>query len=313
MDVVAESESSSSSESLIDHSSDGSDSDDTPIFSVYRCTEDEVDEDSISAIFGQGRLLFSRTNSPAHWASLSDTVAVCAAPASLLPPTTSPLPGVQLTGGNKVVRFTGIESVHHCHLLDRHPHHDDNNHLHHQVSRCRSVPNLDEEKMRHSDEEIRKMRNAMLSLKRSREVFRQLGRQQRLALAAICLVYFSCFCAISVLSPFFHQVAVEHSISTSTYGLIFSIHPLVVFGTSPFIGHIIPTIGPKFMFVSGVFLSGACTLLFGTLEWVEDDDQFLVLCFAVRGLGALGASAFSTAGATFVANLFPDKISAVMV
>jgi len=30
-------------------------------------------------------------------------------------------------------------------------------------------------------------------------------------------------------------------------------------------------------------------------------------------LGAVGASAFSTAGATFVANLFPDKVSAVMV
>lgn len=67
------------------------------------------------------------------------------------------------------------------------------------------------------------------------------------------------------------------------------------------------------MFVSGVFLCGACNLLFGTLEFIEDDTQFLILCFAVRGLAALGASAFSTAGATFVANMFPDKISAVMV
>jgi hypothetical protein len=30
-------------------------------------------------------------------------------------------------------------------------------------------------------------------------------------------------------------------------------------------------------------------------------------------LGAVGASAFSTAGATYVANLFPDKISVIMV
>lgn len=67
------------------------------------------------------------------------------------------------------------------------------------------------------------------------------------------------------------------------------------------------------MFVSGVFLCGSCNLLFAALDLVEDDTKFLILCFAVRGLAAVGASAFSTAGATFVADLFPDKISAVMV
>lgn len=63
----------------------------------------------------------------------------------------------------------------------------------------------------------------------------------------------------------------------------------------------------------GVFLCGSCNLLFGTLEHVEDDTQFTILCLVVRGLGAAGASAFSTAGATYVANLFPDKISVIMV
>lgn len=53
-------------------------------------------------------------------------------------------------------------------------------------------------------------------------------------------------------------------------------------------------------------------MLFGTLEFVDDDAQFIILCFLIRGCGAVGASAFSTAGATFIANLFPDKVSAVM-
>jgi len=120
------------------------------------------------------------------------------------------------------------------------------------------------------------------------------------------------------MAPFFHQVAVQHGISTSTYGLIFSIHPFVVFCTSPFIGQMIPTIGPKvvksiqmqtrklkfvsilkvyfkiytfylqclfkFMFIGGVFLSACCNILFGTLEFVNDDDQFVILCFLVRGI-----------------------------
>lgn len=54
-------------------------------------------------------------------------------------------------------------------------------------------------------------------------------------------------------------------------------------------------------------------MLFGTLEYVQDDTQFTVLCFIIRGLGAVGAAAFSTAGATYVANMFPDKVSVVMV
>lgn len=86
-----------------------------------------------------------------------------------------------------------------------------------------------------------------------------------------------------------------------------------MFCTSPFIGQIIPNIGPKFMFLCGIFLCGACNLLFGTLEFIQDDNQFLVFCFVVRGMAAVGASAFSTAGATYVAELFPDKISAIMV
>ncbi|KZS13028.1 Synaptic vesicular amine transporter [Daphnia magna] len=103
-----------------------------------------------------------------------------------------------------------------------------------------------------------------------------------------------------------------HAFAILLKGLIFSIHPAVVFCTSPFIGHITPSLGPKFTFISGIFLCGSCNVLFGTLEYVQDDTQFTVLCFIIRGLGAVGAAAFSTAGATYVANMFPDKVSVVM-
>ncbi|KAK4020372.1 hypothetical protein OUZ56_002355 [Daphnia magna] len=181
-----------------------------------------------------------------------------------------------------------------------------------QTARCMSVSNLNERRLKHSDEEVTNMRNKFLILTRNRAIFKQLERNQKWTLALICTVYFVCFCTVSMLSTFFYEIASLHNISTSTYGLIFSIHPAVVFCTSPFFGHITPSIGPKFLFTSGVFLFGSCNLLFGTLEYVENDTKFTILCLVVRGLGAAGASAFSTAGTTYVAKLFPDKISIIM-
>ena len=44
-----------------------------------------------------------------------------------------------------------------------------------------------------------------------------------------------------------------HHLMSSFLGLIFSIHPAVVFCTSPIFGHITPSIGPKFMFTTGEY------------------------------------------------------------
>ncbi|XP_046444388.1 MFS-type transporter SLC18B1-like isoform X2 [Daphnia pulex] len=230
--------------------------------------------------------------SPIPWTTMSDTIVV--SPAAGLP-------------ALKVIVCSGTETPNHIAYHGKST-------LAPSAVRSKSVSNLTDEKLKHSDEEILQMRNKLLVLAefRNKAIFQLLEKNQKWTLSLICVVYFFCFCAISILSPFFRKMAVLHNISTSTYGLIFSIHPAVVFCTSPFIGHITPSIGPKFMFTSGVFLCGSCNLLFGTLQHIQDDTQFTILCFIVRGLGAVGASAFSTAGATYVANLFPDKICVIM-
>jgi len=51
-----------------------------------------------------------------------------------------------------------------------------------------SVPNLDEEKQKFSDEQVMQMRNKLINLARHREVFRQLPKNQKLTLAVICMV-----------------------------------------------------------------------------------------------------------------------------
>lgn len=46
---------------------------------------------------------------------------------------------------------------------------------------------------------------------------------------------------------------------------------------------------------------------------VQDNFQFKILCFLVRGLEAIGASAFSTSSFVYVIQIFPDNVSSVLV
>ena len=75
-----------------------------------------------------------------------------------------------------------------------------------QAVRCMSVSNLNERRLKHSDEEVIQMRNKFLILTRNRAIFKQLERNQKWTLALICIVYFVCFCTISMLSTFFYEV-----------------------------------------------------------------------------------------------------------
>ncbi|CAH2268750.1 jg23773 [Pararge aegeria aegeria] len=141
---------------------------------------------------------------------------------------------------------------------------------------------------------------------------RHLTRHQRLTLASLALVDFMSFCSMSIMAPFFPREATAKGLSETMCGVVFSFYAVVMFITSPFFGKYLPMIGAKFMFTAGMFMAGSCNVLFGTLVLVEDPSTFTVLCFVVRGMEALGASAYSTASYVFVVNAFPDNIGSVL-
>lgn len=104
-----------------------------------------------------------------------------------------------------------------------------------------------------------------------------------------------------------------------------------------FIHSQIPYVGTKFMFISGIFLNAGCNILFGyvnpystfryhssefdtiiiqfcsMLPGIQNNTQFAIFCFVVRGFEAVGAGAFSTASFIYVIHMFPDNVSAVLV
>jgi hypothetical protein len=49
------------------------------------------------------------------------------------------------------------------------------------------------------------------------------------------------------------------------------------------------------------------------LAYIENFPTFTAYCFVVRGMEALGASAYATASYVFVVDIFPDNIGSVLV
>ncbi|XP_026466940.1 MFS-type transporter SLC18B1-like [Ctenocephalides felis] len=139
-----------------------------------------------------------------------------------------------------------------------------------------------------------------------------LGSRQRITLAVLALVDFISFCSMSVMAPFFPQEAERKGLTQTETGLVFSFYALVMFAASPLFGKLLPKIGARFLFLSGLFIAGGCSVVFGLLEYVEDRKLFMIFCFFVRGLEALGASAYSTASYVYVVACFPDNIGTVL-
>lgn len=140
--------------------------------------------------------------------------------------------------------------------------------------------------------------------------YKRYSRRQLLTLISLCLVDFTCFLGMSIMAPFFPMEAEAKNMDEATIGFVFSTYALVMFLTSPIFGRILPRVGANFLFLSGLFLAGGCTVLFGVLDEI-DGEMFSVMCFVIRSFEALGAAAYNTASCTIVAEMFPDNIGAV--
>jgi hypothetical protein len=129
----------------------------------------------------------TRTSSPQRvFATMSDSVVVSPA----------------LSPNLEIIHSYGIDTTDYAFPDSNHP----STKLKTQAVRCMSVSNLNEKRLKHTDEEVIQMRNKFLILTRNRAIFKQLERNQKWTLAIICIVYFVCFCTISMLSTFFYEV-----------------------------------------------------------------------------------------------------------
>nr|CAD7394226.1 unnamed protein product [Timema cristinae] len=163
--------------------------------------------------------------------------------------------------------------------------------------------------------EIRRIRERLLRTQRRPVTahIRHFTRSQKLTLTSLALVDFLSFCSMSIMAPFFPKEASAKGMSESISGFVFSFYALIMFLSSPLFGKILPRVGARFLFMSGMFIAGSCNILFGLLVYINQYEIFTLYCFLVRGMEALGASAYATASYVFVVEVFPDNIGSVLV
>nr|XP_046220602.1 MFS-type transporter SLC18B1-like isoform X2 [Oncorhynchus gorbuscha] len=140
----------------------------------------------------------------------------------------------------------------------------------------------------------------------------RMTRYQILTLMSIASVNFSSMICYSILGPFFPKEAVKKGASQTVIGLIFGCYALCNLMGSLVLGKYIVQIGAKFMLISGLFVSSVCTILFGLLDKVPDGPTFIILCFIIRSVDAVGFSAAMTSSFAVSTKVFPNSIATVL-
>ncbi|GFR65866.1 MFS-type transporter-like protein [Elysia marginata] len=138
-----------------------------------------------------------------------------------------------------------------------------------------------------------------------------LSKRQKTVFVLLALANLYSGCGFSLLAPFFPQEAAKKGASGTAIGLIFSSFELVIFIFSPIYGNYLTRIGAKFMFVSGILVGGSCSVLFGLLNKCPSGEIFVVMCFAVRSVEALGLTGLLTASFAIISNEFPNHVATV--
>ncbi|XP_014795288.1 PREDICTED: MFS-type transporter SLC18B1 [Calidris pugnax] len=141
---------------------------------------------------------------------------------------------------------------------------------------------------------------------------RRLTKEQLFTMVATASINFSSMICYSILGPFFPTEAEKKGASNTVVGMIFGCFALCNFLTSLILGNYLTQIGAKFMFVSGMFVSGCVTILFGMLDKVPSGPIFISLCFLVRAMDAVGFAAAMTASFSILAKAFPSNIATVL-
>jgi len=143
---------------------------------------------------------------------------------------------------------------------------------------------------------------------------RTLSRRQTLILCCLALAELTSEMCLSIMAPFFPSEASQKGVSNMLSGWIFATFALVQFAISPLFGRIIPHFGSRLLIVTGQFLGGGCIILFGFLDRIGSSDSnaiFIVYCFILRIVLAVGCTASMTSGFAITASVFPNHIATI--
>ncbi|CAG5133319.1 unnamed protein product, partial [Candidula unifasciata] len=139
----------------------------------------------------------------------------------------------------------------------------------------------------------------------------RLSKRSLLTAFLICLANFCGGCIYSIPSPFFPAVAARKGMSESLTGFLFSSSELISFACSILFGKYLMHIGPKFLYVSSIYLSGVSSILFGLSENSSPGAIFISLTFICRSIDAATFPAVFNSGFVIMSSEFPSHVSTI--
>ncbi|KAM9234708.1 LOW QUALITY PROTEIN: MFS-type transporter SLC18B1 [Dugong dugon] len=145
-------------------------------------------------------------------------------------------------------------------------------------------------------------------LETAKEAPRRLSREQLFTLILAASIIGMCY---SILGPFFPKETKRKGASNTVIGMIFGCYALFNLLASLVFGKLVH-IGAKFMFVTGMFVSGGVTILFGVLDQVPEGPIFIAVCFLVRVVDAISFTGTLTASFSILVKAFPNNVATVL-
>ncbi len=117
------------------------------------------------------------------------------------------------------------------------------------------------------------------------------------------------FMTYSLMGPLFPEVAKHKGVGYTLQGIIFGVYALTQIIASPLIGKVMPHIGYRCTFITGILCTSVFNVTFGFLPQIEDRSLFIVSCFACRIGMALGVTAMNNAIFVIVAITWPKDLA----
>lgn len=116
----------------------------------------------------------------------------------------------------------------------------------------------------------------------------------------------------TALYPFFPQEAGKKGANVTIVGIIYGCFSVTQLVSSLLIGKLVPCVGAKVLFITGVLISGVCTVMFGLLDKAPSGTAFIALCIVIRCLDGFGTASADTMCFLYMATAFPNNVATML-
>lgn len=135
------------------------------------------------------------------------------------------------------------------------------------------------------------------------------NRKQWITFGVFALTNLSMHSSTSVIAPLYPSLASTKGATASEYGLILGLLQLVMVLVTPIYGKYINKVGPKRMYVTGIYVVACYNFMVGFINHVQGTEEFIGVSLLLQVLAALGVATVPIVTYSVIPREFPESIS----